>query len=117
MKKALTRDGRRARELQLGAQISEEAPLKFAWEEKVIVQDRPPADKSDRQVVLENAIKHTVGARDIEYGSPIPNMEDIAALWTAYVSRRHNVDITLSGEDVAWMNALLKMARTFNGAV
>jgi len=63
----------------------------------------------NRKQILENAIKHTCGDRDAEYGSPADNLTITAKLWSAYLR------IDLSAEDVAWLNVLQKMSRTFHG--
>jgi len=66
---------------------------------------------------LENAHTYTVGDRDTEYGSPYENLSDCGDLWSTYLRRRHGVNLLLSAEDVAHMNILQKMARTFPGRV
>ena len=69
-----------------------------------------------RKEILTNAITHTCGERDVEYGSPKENFEDIAALWNVYLSRKYKGKVPIiTAEDVAWMMGQLKMARTFNG--
>ena len=70
-----------------------------------------------RGTLLENAHAHTVGDRDTEYGSPFENLGDCGDLWSTYLRRRHGVNLLLSAEDVAHMNILQKMARTFPGHV
>ena len=66
------------------------------------------ADK--RIEILDTAKAMTGGNRDKDYGSPVQNMQETGALWTAYLATRgHHVHIT--GEDVANMMVLLKMAR------
>ncbi len=69
----------------------------------------------DRKELLKNAIKHTCGDRDVEYGSPRMNLSHIARLWSSYISAKYLIDLELSSEDVAWLNVLQKMARTFEG--
>lgn len=68
-----------------------------------------------RKEILENATKHTCGERDVEYGSPEKNLEDIARMWTAYLLGKYDFTRGLTSEDVAWFNTLQKTARTFNG--
>jgi hypothetical protein len=76
-----------------------------------------------RKEILEAATHHTCGDRDVEYGSPYDNLSSIAALWTTYITekwRGSTIDenmFQLSAEDVAHMNVLQKMARTFSGKV
>lgn len=79
--------------------------------------------KPDRQLILEAAITHTCGDRNVQYGSPFINLDDIAGLWTAYLVGKYRgktVDeeqFRLTAEDVAHFNVLQKMARTFSGRV
>jgi len=79
-----------------------------------------------RKEILENAIEHTCGDRDVEYGLPKENLESISILWTAYLVSKYRglvigqtpigqFDIT--AEDVAWLNVLQKISRTFSGNV
>ena len=68
-----------------------------------------------RRQILENATTHTCGERDVEYGSPEKNLEDIATLWTAYLLGKYKFYEDLTPEDVAWFNVLQKTARTFKG--
>jgi len=65
----------------------------------------------NRKDILENAIQHTCGDRDVEYGSPKENMEHTAELWTTYLG------FGVTGADVAMMMALLKISRTKEGKV
>ena len=70
-----------------------------------------------RKDILTNAITHTCGERDLEYGSPSKNLDDCALLWSAYLKGKYRVvdHGTITAEDVAWFNVLQKMARTFKG--
>lgn len=72
---------------------------------------------TDRRKLLENAIGHTCGDRDAEYGSPKRNLADCGALWGAYLRRKYGISNMISAEDVAHMNVLQKIARTFNGTI
>jgi hypothetical protein len=76
--------------------------------------DNPIEDMPTRARMLYKAAKLTTGDRDKAYGSPVSNMQDIASLWTAYL-RMIGVQVpylSLRGEDVAHMMALMKMSRT-----
>lgn len=72
---------------------------------------------------LAEAARLTSGNRDREYGTPYNNLSDCARLWSAYLTGKYgslSVDILtlrLTAEDVAWMNVLQKIARTFSGHV
>lgn len=70
----------------------------------------------DRRTILENAITHTCGDRDVEYGPPDQNFANIALLWTDYIGAKYGAEFALTPEDVAWLNVLQKMARHFHGA-
>ena len=82
-----------------------------------------------RKEILEAAIKHTVGDRDVQYGKPYDNLTNTAILITAYLeAKSHGRPIgpetdkrfgqyPLTAEDVAHILALVKIARTFTGAV
>lgn len=70
---------------------------------------------------LQTAAALTSGDRDREYGTPYNNLSDCAALWSAYLGGKYSGHVLdcaafqLTAEDVAWMNVLQKMARTFSG--
>ncbi len=68
-----------------------------------------------RKDILTNAITHTCGERDKEYGSPKQNLADIAALWKAHLFAKYGVCPPLTAEDVAWMMVDTKKARTYKG--
>lgn len=79
---------------------------------------------SPRVGILKEAVAVTSGDREDDYGSPVDNMTNIAAMWEAYLNANPRVwrptvgggwVVQLKGEDVAHMMALLKMARTFTG--
>jgi hypothetical protein len=70
-----------------------------------------------RVAMLSEAVHLTSGDRDKEYGPPHNNLSDCAALFTAYLQSKYDVDLTLDAEDVAWFNVLQKIARTFSGVV
>lgn len=71
----------------------------------------------DRKEILENAINHTCGDRDDEYGPPDVNFANIARLWNAYLQGRYIGAPTITAEDVAQFLVLLKMARSFTAGV
>lgn len=80
-----------------------------------------------REIILENAIRHTCGDRNAQYGSPESNFSNTADLWNAYLRSKYGSrcigyenlpgEFCLTAEDVAWLMVLLKMARTVTGAV
>ena len=69
---------------------------------------------STRARILQTGLSLTTGDRNKSYGSPVKNMQDTADLWSAYIRSRglQLAPCGLSGEDVANMMALLKIART-----
>ena len=70
---------------------------------------------STRERILYTAAKLTANDRNKQYGPPVKNMQDIAKLWTAYlrVTEWHiEEEHDLTGEDVAHMMSLMKIART-----
>lgn len=70
---------------------------------------------------LAEAARLTSGDRDREYGTPYINLSDCAMLWTAYLCGKYGgqtvdlLQLSLTAEDVAWLNVLQKIARTFSG--
>jgi hypothetical protein len=82
---------------------------------------------SYREKILENAIRHTCGDRNQQYGSPESNFSNTADLWNAYLRSKYwgkavghenlRGEFVLTAEDVAWLMVLLKLARTVTGQV
>jgi len=72
----------------------------------------------DRTEILETANNAVSSDREEEYGPPSKNFGDCALLWTAYLRGKYAgiVGVDLSAEDIAHMNTLQKIARTFSGA-
>jgi hypothetical protein len=74
-----------------------------------------------RVSILREGAELTAGDRNIEYGEPRENFENIALLWNAYLHGKYGGEIIdrknvqLTPEDVAWFCVLLKAARTFIG--
>ena len=75
----------------------------------------------NRKDLLAEAARLTCGDRNAEYGEPYDNLGDCAVLWTAYIFAKYAGDVidpasfNLTAEDVAHLNVLQKMARTFRG--
>ena len=68
-----------------------------------------------RERILYTAAKLTASDRNKQYGPPVKNMQDIAALWGVYLDLKlshTNGVLILTGEDVAHMMSLMKIART-----
>lgn len=75
----------------------------------------------DREKILSAAAALTLGDRNEAYGSPYENLTDIAALFTTYLIGKFRgqtldeIAFTLVAEDVAHLNILQKMARSYKG--
>ena len=67
--------------------------------------------------ICARAAELTAGDRDRVHGSKAKNFGDIAALWSAYLTRRLSVPIELLPSDAARLMQLLKIARTLHGEV
>jgi hypothetical protein len=79
-------------------------------------QDLPAANVTIRGEYLATASKLVCGDRNKEYGDPFENLGDCAELWSAYLRKKYGGKVGyLTAEDVAWMNVLQKMARSFHG--
>lgn len=67
--------------------------------------------------IISKAADLVSGDRQNTHGDKTENHENIAALWNAYMMRKHGTPATmLSAQDVALMMALLKVARTIAGS-
>jgi hypothetical protein len=76
----------------------------------------------NRLEILAEASALTGESRNKEYGEPKDNLGDCALLWAAYIEAKFGQHASneflanFGAEDVAWLNVLQKMARTFRGA-
>ena len=74
-----------------------------------------------RKEILARATELTLDDRAKTYGTPFDNLSNIAGLWSAYIIAKYRgrtldeVPFALTAEDVAHLNELQKMARTFTG--
>ena len=64
-----------------------------------------------KKTILQEAQEIIHGDREQTYGNPGVNLENIAALWTVFLEKRHNVIVSLAADDVAHMMIYMKMAR------
>ena len=62
------------------------------------------------KTILEEAAEITAGDRQAAYGHPERNHGRIAALWAAYFHGK-GYEISVSEEDVCYLNILQKVAR------
>lgn len=68
-----------------------------------------------RKDALESAIKCVCADREREYGTPEDNFTIIARYWAEYTRGRYGVCVPYTGQDVAAMMILLKIARVASG--
>jgi len=74
-----------------------------------------------RTEILKHAAKIAGEDRQQEYGDPWMNLTNTATLWEAYIMAKFDgriidpLQFKLTAEDVAWLNVLQKMSRTFVG--
>lgn len=64
--------------------------------------------------VLEEATNAVHGARNKDYADPLTNHSRTANRWTSYLRDKYGVEITVSPEDVCFMNIDQKIARSMN---
>lgn len=76
-------------------------------------------DATCRGALLDKAKQLINSDRDKEYGDPWQNLTNISDLWSTYLVAKFRGEVVdetsfeLTGEDVAHLNVLQKMARTF----
>lgn len=74
------------------------------------------AKQNDRPTtILQEAHDLIYGDREIDYGHPKKNLNDIARFWQVYFETKYGRAAPVTAEDVCQMMVLLKMARGFNG--
>jgi len=73
--------------------------------------DSEPVKQDSSRNILAEADQLTMGDRQRDYDHPLPNHRRIADLWNAYMGVRKCTDGPIEPEDVAYMMALLKIAR------
>lgn len=77
------------------------------WRDEVTAEQKPTRVK-----ILDRAGVLTAGDRNKSYGPPEQNLTNIAGLWTAYIDQKYGGGFAFNAEDVAWMQVLLKAARS-----
>ena len=65
----------------------------------------------NKQECLEKALEICTGSREVAYGKPENNFDNISALWSAYLQKKWNTSNGISSTDVAAMMVLMKVAR------
>jgi len=76
-------------------------------------------DEPVRAALLREGTSLTLGDRNNSYGEPVGNMQNIGALWSTYLIGKYRgqtideLNMELSGEDVAHMLTLMKITRTY----
>lgn len=69
----------------------------------------------DTTKTLENALELVNGDRAKQNGDKIVNHDNIARLWSGYLTNKFRANIILNTADVALLMVLLKVARTQHG--
>ena len=64
-----------------------------------------------RKQVLDTAEELVNGDRNVDYGDPISDFRTTADMWSAYLSRRLDMPVSLQPHDVAAMMMCLKISR------
>lgn len=80
--------------------------------------DEESRESMGRKEILEAATRCVCGDREQDYGTPERNFELIGELWTTYLKAKcvsPEADGCISGEDVATMMCLFKIARIATG--
>lgn len=81
--------------------------------------DRPPVPQVSGALagdILREAAGIVEGARNTTHGEKERSFEAIAQLWNAYLATRKNPNVVgVSAVDVAWMMAIMKIARSQQG--
>lgn len=69
-----------------------------------------------KETVLQEAQRLVHGDRNSSYGHPLDNHSTTAAMMTAFLRRKYNLDdtLTLDAEDVCMFNVLQKCSRQAN---
>lgn len=67
--------------------------------------------RRDSGSILEEAASLVNGDRLASYGHPSRDLAATAGMWSAWLTRRFGVDLTLTGEDVGCLMACLKLSR------
>ena len=67
--------------------------------------------KRPGQLLLDEAYEIISNDRNKAYGSPEENFDNIASLWTTYLTAANKVDILVSPVQVAHLMILMKIAR------
>lgn len=75
--------------------------------------DRVVADlyKIEPRSIKPSGVKYIQNDRQNDYGDAKKSFNNIAAMWSAYLSRRFNHDIFVDGTDVATLMTLMKASR------
>lgn len=64
--------------------------------------------------ILQEAEGLVHGDRNADYGHPIDDFSCTAAMWRAYLARKHGVEVPLEAEDVGLMMVCVKLSREAN---
>ncbi len=75
-------------------------------------EDEEVGSAVPKPTILDEARAAVHGERQRAYGHPLVNHGTTAEMWSAYLSRRAGVRVTLAPEDVCWLNILQKVSRS-----
>ena len=67
-----------------------------------------------REECLKAAMSIVTGSREMKYGRPENNLENIAKLWNVFLGMKGVRTVKLEAFDVAYMMTLMKIARAVN---
>jgi|ETNvirenome_6_85_1030632.scaffolds.fasta_scaffold03360_4 hypothetical protein len=65
--------------------------------------------------ILDDAKEITGNDRMKQYGHPKDNFGDVARLWSAYITNKFDINLTLEAKDIALMMCLFKVCRELAG--
>ena len=65
--------------------------------------------------ILDEAKHITGNDRMKQYGHPRNNFGDVARLWSAYITNKFDINLTLEAKDIALMMCLFKVCRELAG--
>ena len=67
-----------------------------------------------KRKLLEDAIAACCGDRNLNYGQPESNFDNISGAWMLWIDLRHGIEVPLDSNDVAAMMIMMKLVRLAN---